>query len=163
MDCNRDRILRQMENNVPTECPKCLDRLYFKGMGKYACPRCRKFYYDDFGVIKKYIDENGETPMFDIAQSTGVNLDVVDMLFENGKLDLPKELKDAPRCERCGAFFPGGRYCKACIEETSKGILNVFASEAAQRVKFAKSRAERDNETKNQYEKDKMYYLHDKK
>ena len=156
---DRDDILAQMERNVPTECPDCRERLYFKGAGEYKCPRCRKVYYDDFGKVKKYLEENGSASAVEIADNTGVKLEVIDTLLEDGSLQLPKEFKDAARCERCGAFFPVGRYCKECIEDTSKGIMNIFHEEELQRKKFAKSKLDRENETKRQYQKDKMHYL----
>lgn len=159
MSYERDDILEQIEKNIPTRCEKCCERLYFKGGGRYVCPRCHRNYYDDFGLIKKYLDENGAAPAVDIAKETGVKLEVIDMLLENGSLELPAELKEAARCERCGALFPRGRYCKDCIEETGKGIMNIFKNEEAQRRKFAISKFERDKETKEQYKKDKMHYL----
>ena len=133
--------------------------MYFKGSGRYVCPRCHVDYYDDFGVIKKYIDENGPAPAVEISVETGVKLEVIDMLLEKGRLEMPGELKEAERCERCGALFPIGRYCKECIEDTSKGIMNIFKNEEAQRRKFAISKQARDKETKDRYEKDRMHYL----
>ena len=140
MGYDRDDILEQIEKNIPTKCERCGARLYFKGSGRYVCQRCHIDYYDDFGLIKKYIDENGSAPAVEISVKTG-------------------ELKEAERCERCGALFPIGRYCKECIEDTSKGIMNIFKNEEAQRRKFAISKQARDKETKDRYEKDRMHYL----
>lgn len=159
MGYTREDILEQIEKNIPTDCPDCYERLYFKGAGRYVCPRCHKSYYDDFGSVKKYLDEHGPSPAVEIAENTNVSLEVIDTLLEDGSLEIPKELKEAKRCERCGAFFPIGRYCQDCIEDTSKGIMNIFKEEEAKRKKFAKSKNDRANETKNQYEKDKMHYL----
>ena len=159
MGVERQNILEQIEKNIPTECPDCFERLYFKGSGKYTCPRCHKIYYDYFGLIKKYLEGNGPAPAVDIATNTGISLEIIDTLLEDGSLEMPKEFKDVKRCERCGAFFPVGRYCQKCIESTSMGIMDIFKDEEAQRKKFAKSRFDRENETKRQYEKDKMHYL----
>lgn len=159
MGYDRDDILEQIEKNIPTKCERCGARLYFKGSGRYVCPRCHVDYYDDFGVIKKYIDENGPAPAVEISVETGVKLEVIGMLLEKGRLEMPGELKEAERCERCGALFPIGRYCKECIEDTSKGIMNIFKNEEAQRRKFAISKQARDKETKDRYEKDRMHYL----
>lgn len=160
MGYNRDNILEQIEKHIPTECPVCLERLYFKGSGKYSCPRCHKQYYDDFGIIKNYLDEHGGVASaVEIANETDVSLEIIDMLLEDGRLEMPNEIREAARCERCGALFPVGRYCKSCIEETSKGILNIFRMEETQRKKFAKSKADREDETKKQYEKDRMHFL----
>ena len=128
---DRDNILEQIEKNIPTECTECRERLYFKGSGKYMCPRCRKIYYDDFGRVKEYLEEHGSAPVIEIAQNTGVSLEVIDALFEEGRLEMPKELREAERCERCGALFPVGRYCKECIENTSKGMMKIFSEEEA--------------------------------
>ena len=115
MGYDRDDILEQIEKNIPTKCERCGARLYFKGSGRYVCQRCHIDYYDDFGLIKKYIDENGSAPAVEISVETGVKLEVIDMLLEKGRLEMPGELKEAERCERCGALFPIGRYCKVCI------------------------------------------------
>ena len=49
MGYDRDDILEQIEKNIPTKCERCGARLYFKGSGRYVCPRCHVDYYDDFG------------------------------------------------------------------------------------------------------------------
>ena len=159
MGDNRDNILEQIEKNIPTECPECRERLYFKGSGKYICSRCHKTYYDDFGRIKNYLEEHGSAPVIEIAENTGVSIEVIDTLFEEGRLEMPKELREAARCERCGALYSNGRYCEDCIKFTSKGMLQIFLEEEALRKKFAKSKHDRENEMKLQYEKDKMHYL----
>ena len=89
MGYDRDDILEQIEKNIPTKCERCGARLYFKGSGRYVCPRCHVDYYDDFGVIKKYIDENGPAPAVEIAVETGVTVEVIDMLLEKGRLEMP--------------------------------------------------------------------------
>lgn len=55
MGYDRDDILEQIEKNIPTKCERCGARLYFKGSGRYVCPRCHVDYYDDFGVIKNIL------------------------------------------------------------------------------------------------------------
>ena len=137
MGYDRDDILEKIEQIIPTKCERCGARLYFKGSGRYVCQRCHIDYYDDFGLIKKYIDENGSAPAVEISVKTGVKLEVIDMLLEKGRLEMPGE----------------------CIEDTSKGIMNIFKNEEAQRRKFAISKQARDKETKDRYEKDRMHYL----
>ena len=94
MGFDRQNILEQIEKNIPTECPDCFERLYFKGAGKYTCPRCHKIYYDYFGLIKKYLEENGPAPAVEIANNTGISLEIIDALLEDGRLEMPKEFKD---------------------------------------------------------------------
>ena len=120
MGFDRQNILEQIEKNIPTECPDCFERLYFKGAGKYTCPRCHKIYYDYFGLIKEYLEENGPAPAVEIANNTGISLEIIDALLEDGRLEMPKEFKDVKRCERCGALFPVGRYCQKCIEKMKR-------------------------------------------
>ena len=67
MGYDRDDILEQIEKNITTKCERCGERLYFKGSVRYVCQRCHIDYYDDFGLIKKYIDENGPAPAVEIS------------------------------------------------------------------------------------------------
>lgn len=105
MGFDRQNILEQIEKNIPTECPDCFERLYFKGAGKYTCPRCHKIYYDYFGIIKKYLEENGPAPAVEIANNTGISLEIIDALLEDGRLEMPKEFKDVKDVKDVVHFF----------------------------------------------------------
>ena len=79
MGYDRDDILEQIEKNIPTKCERCGARLYFKGSGRYVCQRCHIDYYDDFGLIKKYIDEKN-------LYGKDIRFDVTEILEKDGKL-----------------------------------------------------------------------------
>ena len=42
-------------------CPECHILMQYKYAGKFVCEKCGSEQYNDFGKIKKYLDENGPT------------------------------------------------------------------------------------------------------
>ena len=60
--------------NRPISCKKCNGKLFYMGSGKYRCHPCEEEYYDDFGKVKAFLEENGPCAAAIIAESTGVEV-----------------------------------------------------------------------------------------
>ena len=68
----------------PIFCKKCGGKLFYQNSGEYVCEDCGAAELDDFGKIKRYLDENGPTPASIISEDTGVALEIVNLFLRNG-------------------------------------------------------------------------------
>ncbi len=109
-----------------TVCEERKGNMAFVGIGTYECVQCGHTMYDDYGKIRKYIDEFGPSSMAVLAQETGVNRDVIDYLIKDGVLYEPKSKEYTKICGRCGCSITTGRFCKDCMLELSKELSDVM-------------------------------------
>lgn len=101
----------------PIFCKKCGGKLFYKDSGEYHCEDCDAIDYDDFGKIKRYLDEHGPTVAPIIAEETGVDLEIINLYLKNGRLEIPEHSKFYIKCERCGCALRFGRFCYSCTKE----------------------------------------------
>lgn len=135
-----------LEKNLG-KCPDCGGKLEYKYSGIYECVDCHKEVYDDFGKVKKYIEEHGPAPANEISQQTGVAMNVINKFLRKGRVEIPEGSGFYITCEICGTPIRFGRFCLECAVKRSGGDKKaVLMDEAGERVK-GKS--------------DKMHYLGD--
>lgn len=138
----------------PVKCQACGGRLCYTGGGRYRCPLCGREAYDDFGKIRKFLEDNGPSPPIVISQATGVASEVVKAFqkknfVSSGDVKLLPTDKDTrmkkPRflneqsnsyylkCSRCGDGISSGRYCTTCIRELAGGIKEAIRQDSIRR------------------------------
>lgn len=110
----------------PIKCSKCGASLYYKGSGKYFCKVCENIEYDDFGKVKKYIDENGVSTMGVISAETGVSLEKLNVMLREGKVEIPDGSDYYIKCESCGCSIRYGHYCPDCVRRTANDLHKAF-------------------------------------
>lgn len=110
----------------PTGCSKCGGEVEFRGHGEYRCKVCGNVEMDDFGKIKKYLNENGPTPALIIAENTGVGIDRINQFLKQGRVEIPENSEVFIRCENCGTEIRFGRFCPACASKMSRDIKGVY-------------------------------------
>ena len=54
-------------------CEKCGNPLDYKGLGEYYCPICEETIYDDYGIVRNYVEENPTATIKEISVATGVS------------------------------------------------------------------------------------------
>ena len=54
-------------------CPNCNSHMRYKYGGIFVCDKCGTETTNDYGKVKKYLDEHGPTNAIDLAQQTGVS------------------------------------------------------------------------------------------
>lgn len=68
-------------------CKKCASsNISYLGFGEYHCNDCNEEFLSAYGMIKKFIDENGAASIQKLVESTGVSGNVVRSLVEEGKI-----------------------------------------------------------------------------
>lgn len=124
---NRQKKMKQLQWELkPTCCSKCGGEVEFRGHGEYRCKACGNVEMDDFGKVKKYINENGPTPALIIAENTGVAMDRINQFLRQGRVEIPENSEVYIRCEKCGTEIRFGRFCPACASKLSKDLKGVF-------------------------------------
>lgn len=111
------------------KCSKCGTVMKYLALGEFECPACGNEELDDYGRIRKYLDEHGPTSSAAIEQATGVRRTVINEYLRRGRLEITDASPIFIRCERCGKNIKFGRVCSACAknmvtkaEDKKKGI-----------------------------------------
>lgn len=128
-------VERLMIDRKPVKCDKCSGKVFHIGGGVYHCESCGADILDDFGKIKRFLDENGPTPILIISQYTGVSTEIIEAFLRQGRVEIPDGSKYYISCERCGCSIRFGRFCPECVQELAGGIKSVFCAEMGERPK----------------------------
>lgn len=128
-------VERLMIDRKPVKCDKCGGKVFHIGGGMYHCESCGADILDDFGKIKRFLDENGPTPILIISQYTGVSTEIIEAFLRQGRVEIPDGSKYYISCERCGCSIRFGRFCPECVQELAGGIKSAFCAEMGERPK----------------------------
>lgn len=120
-------IEKLLKAGRPKLCERCLGRMVYIDNGKYRCQICGHEMYDDLGKIKQCLDQYGAISAEEIAKSTGVALEIVEMCIKDGKVEMPTETFQY-KCGRCGCGIRSGRFCQNCKRELAGGLKAMFDS-----------------------------------
>lgn len=136
-------------NNKPVQCQVCQGKLFHIGSGQYKCNSCENIEFDDFGKIKKLLDEKGPLPIYTISEVTGVSMEMIEMLLKDGQVELTENSKYFLDCAKCGCSIRSGRFCMDCAKELAQGVQRIFYNEVGEKAKTQT--------------KAKMHFLHTRK
>ena len=118
------------------KCEKCGGRLVYKYSGIYECEDCHVEVYDDFGRVKKYIEDHGPSSANEISMNTGVELSTINKFLRLGRVEIPEGSGYYITCNICGAPIRYGRYCMECAMKNSNGgVKGTLMDEAGERIK----------------------------
>ena len=102
-------------------CSECGGQMIPRRSGEYECINCSHMEYDEFGIIRKYLEENGPQPKEKIMLDTGVSRKTVIQFINEQRLQVAPGSAKMLTCERCGAQILTGNLCPACSAFLSKG------------------------------------------
>ena len=100
----------------PEKCDDCEVMLNFSGLGEYTCPKCGKKYYDDYGIVRNYLDQHRQATVTQISIDTGVKDNEVTRMLREERLEVSSDSKSFLNCEACGKPIRSGRYCPECAK-----------------------------------------------
>jgi len=121
-----DADIKAILENHPVKCSKCGSPVYYKGSGKYICSSCENIEYDEFGKVKKYLDEHGISTMGIISEETGVPIKHLNLMLREGRVEIPDGSKFYIKCEVCGCSIRYGRFCPDCVRRTATDLRQAF-------------------------------------
>lgn len=108
--------------HTPRVCKKCGGVMIFKGVGEYRCEDCGEADYDDYGKVRRYIEENKGATAAQAETATGVSQRSIRQMLKEGRLEVAPNSKVSLRCEVCGKPIRFGRFCPACETSYHRGI-----------------------------------------
>lgn len=103
--------------NRPYTCKVCGGIMIFKGVGEYECENCHDLAYDDYGMVRNYIETHAGANTAQISEHTGVSQKSIRNMLKEGKLEIAADSRTFIKCEMCGINIRSGRLCDKC--ETS--------------------------------------------
>ena len=139
-------IRRLLSDDTVTTCEQCSGAMQYKGSGRYVCEECGSEVLNDFGKVKKYINDNGPSNAITISQGTGVSRQKIRNFLRDGRVEIVEDSAAGVLfCHACGIPIRAGKYCQRCQERLSnqpthveKGILNVLSEGETGRQKGQK-------------------------
>lgn len=106
-----------------SKCPRC--NKMFNKMHAAVCPACLSAEEVDADSVRETLDENPNLNAEQVAEITGVDIQVVLRLIEQGAIACITELEGhTVRCGRCGApaISASKRLCQACLEKLNTQV-----------------------------------------
>ncbi len=97
-------------------CSKCGTIMKYISLGEFLCPSCGNIELNDYGRIRKYLDEHGTATTVDIELATGVRRSVINEYLKKGRLEIADGSAVFLKCEKCGKDIKFGRVCPACAK-----------------------------------------------
>ncbi|MBQ9631478.1 MAG: hypothetical protein IJV04_00970 [Lachnospiraceae bacterium] len=105
-----------MAANQRRRCSKCHTLMKYLSLGEFKCPACGNEELDDYGRIRKYLDDHGNATSLDIENATGVRRAVINEYLKKGRLEITDGSSVFLKCEKCGKNIKFGRVCPACAK-----------------------------------------------
>ena len=125
--------LKNINYHKPYRCNYCGGGLRYTGVGEYKCNRCAQMVLDDYGKVRKYVQEKGSAVAIEIARDTGVSKEVIDEMIRRGALESSADKEGNLKCVGCGTPISKGRYCNDCIWKITSGLKESFARDKAEK------------------------------
>ncbi len=83
MDLDKLKIDRRLK-----VCPDCGHAVTYKGLGEYFCSNCMKDVYDEYGKVRRFVEEYPAATLLQIEAATGVDKSRIRDMVREGKFVL---------------------------------------------------------------------------
>ncbi len=100
--------------NKPIACKKCNGRMIFKGVGEYECEECKEIAFDDYGIVRNYVEQHRGATTAEISARTGVSQREINEMVREERFYVSADSRSFLACEGCGVEIRTGRYCPTC-------------------------------------------------
>lgn len=87
-DVNIEGLLRDDGYNIPVRCSKCGKMLRYMGVGEYKCDECGYTEYDDYGLVRAYLEKNPGATAVQVERATGVSQKTISLLVKQCKIEM---------------------------------------------------------------------------
>lgn len=113
-------------------CPNCDILMKYKHGGLFVCEKCGAEQLNDFGKVKKYLNEHGPTNAIELAANTGVRRSRIGEFLRLGKVEIPEGSATFIHCKSCGTAIRFGNYCANCVH--TKNIQGAYIGDTPKKV-----------------------------
>ncbi|MCR4677783.1 MAG: hypothetical protein K5679_03410 [Lachnospiraceae bacterium] len=84
---NLEGLLRDEGYEVPVRCSKCGKMLRYLGVGEYKCDACGFTEYDDYGLVRAYLEKHPGATAAQVEKATGVSQKTISLLVRQSKIE----------------------------------------------------------------------------
>jgi len=103
-------------------CRRC-KRLFNYIGGQQICPACREEIEAEFQKVKKYIQDNRNASVIQVAEACEVEESQIRQWVREERLMFAEGAVSGIACEVCGTAIASGRFCDKC----KAGMINDFS------------------------------------
>ncbi len=129
MDRIDERALLARNIHVPRECEACgKTDIKYMGVGEYKCDACGHVMYDDFGIVRNYLEEHKGATQSQVSHATGVAMETIRQFLREERLEITAGSGVFMACEICKAPIRSGRFCESCAKKVEEIKKNEKAS-----------------------------------
>ena len=107
-------LFAEEDYNRPLLCSKCGGVMVFRGVGEYRCEDCKSVDYDDYGKVRRYLEEHPGANTAEVSSNTGVSQKSIRQMLKESRLEIADSSSVFMKCERCGISIRSGRMCPKC-------------------------------------------------
>ncbi len=100
--------------HAPVACEKCGGPVIFMGVGEYKCDRCSHVMYDDYGIVRNYVETHRGATVVEISAVTGIPQSQIQQMLKDERLEITESSRVFMKCEGCGKEIRTGRFCLTC-------------------------------------------------
>lgn len=104
-------------------CRKCRKLFNYIG-GQPICPSCKEELEKTFQVVKKYIQDNRNATVSQVAEACEVEESQIRQWVREERLMFAEGSVSGIGCETCGTPITSGRFCAKCKAE----MINTLSS-----------------------------------
>ncbi len=123
----------------PVICPVCGEHFTYKGVGEYQCEKCGRVEYDDYGIVRNYIESHKGATVVEISAATGISQSVIHGLLRQERLQVASDSRVFLNCKSCGKEIRSGMYCPTCakLAEAAEARKKAAAEREARKAHMA--------------------------
>lgn len=101
-------------------CKRC-GRIYNR-VRRDICSACIKEEDEIYLLVREFLRQHPDASMGDVLDNTGVELETLVEMIQDGRLIISNNPNLLYSCERCGNDTQSGRYCVQCTKELVTGF-----------------------------------------
>lgn len=84
-----DEVIAANSFHKPTNCETCnSDNIEYLGLGQYRCRDCLSVMYDDYGKVRKYVEEHPGCTEVDVHMDTGVSREMIGQFVKQQRFEV---------------------------------------------------------------------------
>lgn len=109
-------------------CKSC-GKLFNYITGERICPACKKKSEEKFVEVKKYVRENPNVDIADLARDMDVTVRQIHRWVREERLVFSDDSPIGIPCESCGMTIKTGRFCDKCKTELATGLSRASGAD----------------------------------
>ena len=99
-DIDLNNLSAENIDGKPVVCRLCGAMLEYSGLGEYVCPDCGHVEYDNYGLVRAYLEKFPGSNVVQIERATGVPRSKINKLISDGRFNVsggilkPEEIEE---------------------------------------------------------------------